>query len=171
LVPISIELTTAAVADARAIAALRIRVAERLTERHGAGHWSNAGTMASVEYALKRGGLFVVRRDGSIIATLILTTRKPWAIDPQYFTPTRHPLYLTSMAVEPALQRSGIGRNCLDEALRLASIRGVEFIRLDAYDAAAGAGGFYAECGYREVRRVTCRKTPLIYFERAVPLP
>ena len=167
----SIELTTAALSDAGAIAALRVRVAERLTEGHGTGHWSNAGTIVSVEYAITRRSLFVARRDGVVIATLVLTTRMPWAIDPQYFTPTRRPLYLTSMAVEPALQRSGIGRRCLDEALRLASIRGVEFIRLDAYDAAVGAGGFYARCGYREVRRVTYRKTPLIYFERAVPVP
>jgi hypothetical protein len=34
-------------------------------------------------------------------------------------------------------------------------------IRLDAYDAAAGAGGFYATCGYRETGRV--RGTPLVY--------
>ena len=38
-------------------------------------------------------------------------------------------------------------------------------IRLDAYDSTAGAGGFYARCGYREVGRVTYRGTALIYFE------
>jgi hypothetical protein len=38
-------------------------------------------------------------------------------------------------------------------------------IRLDAYDADAGAGGFYAKCGFREVGRVTYRTVPLIYFE------
>jgi len=168
---VPIELLAAAPADATTIAALRIRVAERLTERYGAGHWSNAGTIASVNHALRHGGLFVARRQAQVIATLILTSRKPWAIDPQYFTPTRRVLYLTSMAVEPALQGKGIGRACLAAALEIARARGAEFIRLDAYDAAAGAGGFYAECGYREVRRVTYRKTPLIYYERAVPVP
>jgi hypothetical protein len=38
-------------------------------------------------------------------------------------------------------------------------------LRLDAYDHAAGAGPFYATCGFREVGRVTYRGVPLIYFE------
>lgn len=42
-------------------------------------------------------------------------------------------------------------------------------IRLDAFDAAAGAGPFYAKCGFREVARVTYRKDPLIYFELTLP--
>ena len=41
-------------------------------------------------------------------------------------------------------------------------------IWLDAYEAPAGAGGFYAACGYREVGRVIFRSVPLIYFEQAV---
>jgi hypothetical protein len=39
-------------------------------------------------------------------------------------------------------------------------------IRLDAFDAEAGAGGFYAKCGYREVGRTIFRSVPLIYFEK-----
>ena len=38
-------------------------------------------------------------------------------------------------------------------------------IRLDAYDAAYGAGDFYRKCGFREVGRATYRTEPLIYFE------
>jgi hypothetical protein len=34
---------------------------------------------------------------------------------------------------------------------------------LDAFDADAGAGSFYARCGFG---RVTYGKAPLIYFER-----
>lgn len=37
--------------------------------------------------------------------------------------------------------------------------------RLDAYDADAGAGSFYAKCGYQERERVIYRGTPLVYFE------
>ena len=40
-----------------------------------------------------------------------------------------------------------------------------EAIRLDAFDAEAGAGGFYARCGFTEVGRVTYRKAPLMYYE------
>ena len=38
-------------------------------------------------------------------------------------------------------------------------------IRLDAYDAPAGAGDFYRKCGFREVGRVVYRGVPLVYFE------
>ena len=39
-------------------------------------------------------------------------------------------------------------------------------IRLDAFDANAGAGAFYARCGYTERGRTIFRTAPLIYFER-----
>jgi len=38
-------------------------------------------------------------------------------------------------------------------------------IRLDAYDAEAGAGRFYARCGYTELGRAIYRSAPLIYYE------
>jgi GNAT superfamily N-acetyltransferase len=41
-------------------------------------------------------------------------------------------------------------------------------LRLDAYDATAGAGGFYEKCGFSSVGRITYRNVPLIYFERMV---
>jgi len=36
---------------------------------------------------------------------------------------------------------------------------------LDAYDGAAGAGRFYAKCGFLEVGRKIYRGVPLVYFE------
>jgi hypothetical protein len=38
-------------------------------------------------------------------------------------------------------------------------------IRLDAFNADAGAGGFYRKCGFREVASVVYRNDPLLYFE------
>jgi len=63
------------------------------------------------------------------------------------------------------MQGKGVGRRLLDEAKSLAKDWPSDAIRLDAYDAEAGAGGFYAKCGFREVGRVIYRKTPLVYFE------
>ena len=51
------------------------------------------------------------------------------------------------------------------EARRVAGDFPADAIRLDAYDAPAGAGGFYAACGFRQVGQVTYRRTPLVYFE------
>jgi hypothetical protein len=53
----------------------------------------------------------------------------------------------------------------LKEAGAVARAWPADAIRLDAFDADAGAGGFYAKCGWGEVARVTYKKDPLIYFE------
>src|ERR1051326_2944089 len=69
---------------------------------------------------LRHGKVFVARRRGPVIASLVLTPKKPWAIDASYFTPVRLPLYLLAMAVAPDLQRTGIGRKCLPSAEKIA---------------------------------------------------
>jgi GNAT superfamily N-acetyltransferase len=109
--------------------------------------------------------VFVARDAAEIVATLRLATKKPWAIDTRYFAPCRRPLYLLGMAVAPVKQRQGIGRQCLEEAKQIARVWPADAIRLDAYDARAGAGPFYARCGCAEVGRVSYRNTPLIYFQ------
>jgi GNAT superfamily N-acetyltransferase len=109
--------------------------------------------------------IFVAREGAEIIATLRLTTKKPWAIDTSYFTACRHPLYLLAMAVTPSRQRQGIGKKCLEAARRIAKAWPADALRLDAYDAKAGAGPFYARCGFTEVGRTSFRNTPLIYHE------
>lgn len=69
------------------------------------------------------------------------------------------------MAVIPGMQRQVIGQ-LLDKAAKQARLWPTDVIRLDAFDADAGAGSFYAKCGFQEVGRVTYRKVPLIYFDR-----
>lgn len=151
--------------DAPAIAKLRAAVAAHLTSRYGKGHWSSAGTERGVLFHLRTSKLFVARDESGVIATLLLATKKPWAIDRSYFTDSKKPLYLTDMAVVPAMQCRGIGRLCIEEVKRIGREWPADAIRLDAYDAEAGAGDFYRKCGFREVGRVVYRKTPLIYFE------
>ncbi len=163
--PLRVALAPATPDDAPAIAALRAAVARDLTARFGKGHWSSEGSEKGVLYGMRTSRVFVARAAQGVLAVLSLATRKPWAIDPAYFTACKKPLYLTDMAVDPALQRQGIGRLCLDEARRVAREWPADAIRLDAYDAVAGAGGFYGRCGFREVGRVVYRKVPLIYFE------
>jgi GNAT superfamily N-acetyltransferase len=99
---------------------------------------------------------------------LALSTRKPRAIDKKYFSASRRPLYLTSMAVAPDRQRTGIGKLCIDETRRIAAQWPADAIRLDAFDAEAGAGDFYSKCGFREVGRASYRNVPLVYFEMLI---
>jgi GNAT superfamily N-acetyltransferase len=114
---------------------------------------------------MRHSRVVVARRGKTIVGTLRLTAKKPWAIDVDYFTPVKKPLYLISMAVTPASQRQGIGRLLIEEAVKQAREWPADAIRLDAYDANAGAGAFYTKCGFRERGRVTYRKAPLVYFE------
>jgi GNAT superfamily N-acetyltransferase len=151
--------------DASEIAALRTKVAEHLTLAQGQGHWSSAVSERSVLNAIRTSKVFVVRECMNIVATLRLTTKKPWAIDESYFTFCKRPLYLLDMVVEPGRQRRGLGRRCLLEAKRIAVEWPADAIHLDAYDVPGGAGGFYVRCGYREVARVSYRNTPLVYCE------
>jgi GNAT superfamily N-acetyltransferase len=152
-------------ADAPALAALHTAVATDLTSRHGRGPWSSQTTEKGVLFGMRQSRVVVARKGKSIVGTLHLPTKKPWAIDVSYFTPVKKTLYLTHMAVVPTMQRRGIGRLLLEEAVKEARAWPAGAIRLDAFDAEAGAGAFYLMCGFREVGRVTYRKAPLIYFE------
>ena len=109
--------------------------------------------------------VFVARQKSKLVATLRLTTKKPWAIDRSYFSECQRPLYLLSMAVAPQLQRQGIGRLCLEEVKKICRQWPADAIRLDAYDAPAGAGPFYAKCGFQDVGRASYRGCLLAYFE------
>lgn len=161
-----ITLVPATAADAAGIAAVLTAAANRLSALYGEGHWSRESTERGVLNAMRTSRVFVARRGDRAVATLALATKKPWAIDPAYFTPCARVVYLLSMAVEPDLQRSGIGRRAVEQALTIAREWPADAVRLDAYDAEAGAAGFYASCGFREVGRVVYRHVPLVYFER-----
>ena len=151
--------------DATAIAALHRAVAETLTARHGKGHWSHMPSESGVRRSIETSIVLVARRRRRLVGTLRLATKKPWAIDPSYFIAVKRPLYLLDMAVAPEAQGQGVGRVLVEEARRIAREYPAGSIRLDAYDSAAGAGAFYAKCGFKEVGRVVYRDTPLIYFE------
>ena len=158
-------LTIATADDAEAVAALRNAVASELTTLHGIGHWSSVSSGKSVRSDMNRSSVYLLREEGIAIATLQLATKRPWTIGRQYFTRVTRPLYLLGMAVDPARQRTGVGRRCIAAAVARCRAWPADALCLDAYDADAGAGGFYRKCGFAEVGRATCRSTPLIYFE------
>ncbi|MGC1617792.1 MAG: GNAT family N-acetyltransferase [Candidatus Acidiferrum sp.] len=151
--------------DASELAALHTAAADELTSRYGRGGWSYRTTEKGALLGIRRSRVIIARKGKTIAGTLQLPTKKPWAIDVSYFTPVKKALYLIGMAVLPAMQRQGIGRLLIQEAVKQSRAWPADAIRLDAFDAEAGAGGFYAKCGFREVGRVIYRKAPLIYIE------
>ena len=160
--------TIAAESDAPALAALHFAASEDLTRRFGQGFWSSSPSERGLLVNLRRPKFSrtLIAHSGSRIAgTLRLATKKPWAIDIARFTPAVRPLYLTGMAVHPDLQRLGVGRLLMKEAEANARAWPADAIRLDAFDNVAGAGPFYAKCGYREVAHAIYKEDPLVYFE------
>lgn len=157
--------TLASPKDAPVLAALRAAVARDLTEKFGEGHWSSEPTERGVVADLRNAQVWIARRGSAIVGTFRLATKKPWAIDRSYFTDCKRPIYLTNMAVRADIQRCGIGRLCIEHAVKRVREWPADAIRLDAYQGEAGAGEFYAKCGFREVGRVVYRFTPLIYYE------
>ena len=153
---------------APAIAGVRGAAARDLTARYGEGHWSGVPTERGVLASMRHSHVLVARSGSAIVGTCRLARKKPWAIDPAYFEPSARPMYLTDMAVWPDYQGFGVGRALLVDAERVARAFDGDAIRLDAYDADAGAGEFYANCGFTFVGRVLYRGVALLYYERVL---
>ena len=157
--------------DVAAVAALQNAAAGALTARFGPGHWSSLVSERGVALSHRHARLRVGVARGRVLTALRLATRKPWAIDVSYFTPVGRPLYLTGLAISVADQGRGLGRLAVEDARAIAAAWPADAIRLDAYDAAAGAGPFYAKCGFRERGRVVYKGDPLVYYELLLAQP
>ncbi len=160
-----IRFRDATVDDVPAIAALQNAAAGALTARFGTGHWSSLVTERGAREAQRHARVRVGRDGKKILTVLRLAQKKPWAIDVSYFTAVKRPLYLTGMVVSVGHQGAGLGRLALEDARAVAVDWPANAIRLDAYDAVAGAGGFYEKCGYVERGRVVYKGNPLRYYE------
>jgi GNAT superfamily N-acetyltransferase len=157
--------------DVALIAGLQNAAAGALTARFGHGHWSSLVTERGAALAQRHARVRLGISGGRILTVLRLATKKPWAIDVSYFTPVKRPLYLTGMAISVAHQGGGLGRSAIEDARVTAGAWPADAIRLDAYDAEAGAGPFYAKCGFQERGRVVYKGDPLIYYELLISEP
>ena len=155
----------APLADVGVIAGLQNSAAGALTARFEEGHWSSLVTERGGALSLRHARVRVGRLGKRVVTVLRLAPKKPWAIDVAYFTPVRRPLYLTGMAVSVVHQGQGFGRLAVEDARAVAQVWPADAIRLDAYDAEAGAGRFYAKCGFEERGRVVYKGNPLRYYE------
>jgi ribosomal protein S18 acetylase RimI-like enzyme len=160
-----LSFTLATAADALEIARLRTATARHLADQHGQRSFKGAVSEAGVLAGMRTARVLLAHCEGKLVAMLNLARKRPWAIDPTHFTKVARPLYLTNLSVAPEFQGRGVGRRILDAARVVARKWPGDAIRLDAQDDATGAGGFYEKCGYREVGRVTYRRTALIYYE------
>jgi GNAT superfamily N-acetyltransferase len=162
---VPLKFRDATVDDVSAIAGLQNEAADALTARFGPGHWSSPVNERGAALAQRHARVRIGRDDKQILTVLRLAPKKPWSIDVSFFTPVKQPLYLTGMAVSVAHQGQGLGSLALEDACTVARAWPADAIRLDAYDAEAGAGGFYARAGFTERGRVVYKGNPLVYYE------
>ena len=165
--PLQLKFRDAKLNDVPVIAALQNAAAGALTARFGEGHWSSLVTERGAALAQRHARVRVGLSGKRILTVLRLATKKPWAIDVSYFTPVKRPLYLTGMAVSVPHQGQGLGRFAVEDAIAIALDWPADAIRLDAYNAVAGAGAgsFYAKCGFQERGHVVYKGDPLVYYE------
>lgn len=160
-----LKFRNATLEDVAVIAALQNAAAGALTARFGVGHWSGLVSERGAALAQRHARVRVGRLGKRVLTVVRLATKKPWAIDVNYFTPVKRPLYLTGLAISVAHQGLGLGRLALEDARAVAQAWPADAIRLDAYDAQAGAGRFYEKCGFQERGRVVYQRDPLVYYE------
>jgi GNAT superfamily N-acetyltransferase len=159
------SISVATLGEARALAALRSAVARGMTEQFGEGHWSACPSKAEVLRQLRASYVLVARQDAQLIGTVRLVRALPWAIDSSTFTPVAKPWYVLGLAVAAQYRGKGVGRELMEAAQNTARSWGAQALWLDAYEHPAGAGPFYAKCGFRKVGRTQHGGVPLNFFE------
>jgi GNAT superfamily N-acetyltransferase len=164
-----IAISVARMSEARALAAMRSAVARDMTEKFGEGHWSTRPSKAEVVRQLRASHVLVARQGAEVIGTVRLARALPWAIYSIAFTPVAKPVYVLGLAVAPECRGRGVGQQLMDAAKDTAGSWGAQALWLDAYEHEAGAGPFYAKCGFRRVGRTKYREVPLSYFEWLAP--
>src|SRR5579863_2481147 len=106
-VPLKLQLATAS--DITELVAMRTRVSHDLAKKFGEGFWAGRPSEGGERFLMRIGQVYLARYRGRVIATLALTTRKPWSIEVKHFRAYAKPLYLRAMSVDPAQQRKGVG--------------------------------------------------------------
>lgn len=159
------QITLARRDEARDIAALRVAVAQHLTQLHGEGQWSAIPSRSDVVRQMRASRMLVARLDDILVGTVRLTTINPRSMMSVGFTPVGSVLYLIGLAVAAEYRSMGIGRALIGAAKDMARSARVEALWLDTYQGAAGAGPFYLRCGFRQVSATGTGRVPLVYYE------
>lgn len=132
----------AATADIGAVLALRDRVALDLLQR-GLLQWDPSRiTAADLVDVIDGENLFVV---GEVVASVSVR----FDTDPLW--PVGRAAYLQMLMVEPAQQRSGLGKHLVDWACRYGLATGRDLVRLDCPQGADGLKRFYEEIGFKQL--------------------
>ena len=165
-----VSVRRAELSEIAAIHALSSAASADLTDRFGSGHWSKVTARKTLRKAVGDRTLYVIEKGRQLVGTFRLSDKKIGFYRKAWFSWPQDPAgYLRDMAVHPAHQRRGIGRQAMKAIERHAGREGLRAVRFDAYEGGAGAGSFYRKCGYSLVQRGTINGVPLEYYEKTLP--
>ncbi len=102
---------------------------------------------------IELGEVYVCELDGRLVGTMTVTAR------PEH-------VELSSVAVEPSLQRQGIGKRLVAFAEEIALRRGAGALALYTNAALPEVAAYYQDLGYRVVERKTSDGYDRIYLEK-----
>jgi GNAT superfamily N-acetyltransferase len=153
------------VADATSIAAI-LSDATQFKVKHGDLSWgSGAWTEQKVLSDMASSEMYIVRREGAVVATLCLQ----W--DDLYYWGTQPPVagYLHRLAVREGFHGSSIGAWAIDWAARQVILRGRNLLRLDCDSANTSLCGYYERQGFARVGQKILRGNYVAaLYERAI---
>lgn len=75
---------------------------------------------------------------------------------------------LHRLCVKPSLQNRGVGRRVVQEIERMLAQRGVDYLRLDAFEQNPAALGLYERLGYKRVGSMDARKGRFGLYEKRI---
>lgn len=123
----------------------------------GLSHWVPPYPVERLRLDAELRQVYAVLHTNQLIATFTLGTvlsatyRLIPAVLRLWDTPLPRALYINHLALLPAMQGRGLGRQCMQTIEGMAAEQGCEAVRLDAYSRHAGLQIFYSKLGYRNV--------------------
>ena len=134
--------------------ALVHRAYSSLAEK-GLNYWGTRQSLEDTERRARSGECWVLTRDDSLVATILLKPpRSETACDWYQRADVRS---FHQLAVEPALQRAGLGARLVAHVESRATALGAQELALDTSEHATWLIAWYERLGYRQVDRADWR--------------
>ncbi len=119
---------------------------------------------------LDRGELYAALADGRLAGVACINTAESPEYDPLPWTTSRPAVVIHRMAIDPDVQRQGVGSALFAFARQQAAERGIAAMRIDTYSLNHRMQALIAKQGYTKVGEIHLHGRPLPYpcFEKAL---
>jgi len=154
-----LAITRAELSDASAIETVLDAAAEWQRSR-GIQQWTPGWFRDEVLERTESGDFYVARREGRVVGCFLLDPSGPSWLRPWLVERGREPtqaVYLRRLAVGREATGRGYGVEMVDEACRLAAVRGAAFVRLEFPSENDRLRRYYVDAGFAYIGDATMR--------------